>query len=233
MDEKGDKHESGKTASRRGRIPSINKALIEAAVRKVGDQEEVTMHGVAKSLGVNVTTLYRHTGGLEYLKIIHARQKSTQVGEVPAAAGLTWKQWLGQLADFYRTAFLSNPDLLKYAQAALDPDLQRLERATQVLIDYGFSALEAVRTHAFLINNVVGYVSQELQTQLESDEGQTPTYARLAEILKSRSHRLPALSELRLGDEELDNDANFRYFIDCAIQGVAARQERKEMSDTS
>ena len=128
---------------------------------------------------------------------------------------------------------MSNPDLLKYAQAALDPDLQRLERATQVLIDYGFSALESVRTHAFLINNVVGYVSQELQTQLESDEGQTPTYARLSEVLKSRSHRLPALSELRLSDEELDNDINFRYFIDCAIQGVAARKGHQEAPGTS
>ncbi|MCP4301155.1 MAG: hypothetical protein GY783_11265, partial [Gammaproteobacteria bacterium] len=50
---------------RRGRTPSINQELIKQAVRDVGDTAEVTRHGVARELGVNVTTLYGHTRGLD------------------------------------------------------------------------------------------------------------------------------------------------------------------------
>ncbi len=209
----------------RGRTPTLNAALIEEAVRQVGSSAAVTMQGVAKALGVNVTTLYRHTGGLEKLRSIRALQKSREVGEVPSAAGSDWRQWLTQLAKFYRRAFLQNPDLLTYAQGALDPDFRRLERATRILVEFEFEPREAVRAHAFLVNNVVGYVYQELQTELESEGGITPTYTRLAETLQSGSDRLPMLTDLHLDADDLDRDANFNFFIACAIEGIAARIE--------
>ena len=213
-----------KQASRgRGRTPSINNQLIEQTISAIVEGgEELTMNGVASKLGVNVTTLYRHTGGLEGLRRMHALQVSERAGIVPCTEGKPWSDWLVDLADFYRQAFLQSPDLLKYAQAALDPEFQRLERVTKVLVDYGFSAREAVRAHAFLMNNVVGYVHQELQTIEQSKIGVTPTYSGLSEILKGGSDELPTLSGLKLDHNDLDRNANFYYFIRYAVDGIAA-----------
>ncbi|MDH3337347.1 MAG: TetR/AcrR family transcriptional regulator C-terminal domain-containing protein [Gammaproteobacteria bacterium] len=208
---------------RRGRTPSINRKLIERAVREVGANGEVTMHGVASELGVNVTTLYRHTGGLDALLQMHASNVSTRLPPMPATAGQSWQDWLRSLAEFYRTAFLETPDLLQYAQAALDPDFERLEQATKTLVEYGFSPREAARAHAFLVNTVVGYVHQELQTRAEIAGGSTPTYASLAETLRSDASSLPTLSSLSLDDDDFDLDTNFRYFVNYTIDGIAAR----------
>ena len=87
-----------------------------------------------------------------------------------------------------------------------------MERATRILVEFEFEPREAVRAHAFLVNNVVGYVYQELQTELESEGGITPTYTRLAETLQSGSDRLPMLTDLHLDADDLDRDANFQFF---------------------
>lgn len=181
------------------------------------------MQGVASELGVNVTTLYRHTGGLDALVRMHASNLSQRLGEMPTPAGRYWRDWLIALADFYRNAFLAHPELLQYAQGALDPDFERLELATEALVEYGFSPREAARAHAFLVNNIVGYVHQELQTRAEIAGGSTPTYARLAETLKAGTESLPTLSALSLDDDDFDLDTNFRYFVNYTIDGIATR----------
>ena len=217
------KKSSTRGGRRRGRTPSINRELIEQAVRSVGRDSEVTMHGVASELGVNVTTLYRHTGGLDALRRIYASHLSESVGKMPSLKGKNWREWLTALASFYRDAFIAKPELLQYAQGALDPDFERLERATKNLVEYGFSPREAARAHAFLVNNVVGYVHQELQTRAEIAGGSTPTYARLAKTLREDSDRLPTLSALNLDDDDFDLDTNFRYFVNYTIDGIATR----------
>ena len=208
--------------SQAGRNPTIDRSAIEAAVRKVGMQGAVSVNKVAAELGVNVTTVYRHTGGLDGLRRIHALQAFEALGDAPSAEGEDWQGWLLKLSAFYRSAFLQHPDLLKYAQAALDPRFHRLETATRILVDYGFTVIEAVRAHAFLINNVVGYVHQELQTKQQQLVGSTPIYLELVEAVQSDPDRLPTLNRLHLDDADLDNDTNFTYFIGYAIEGIQA-----------
>lgn len=214
--------------SNAGRNPSINRQSIEAAVRKVSDNGPVSVNKVAAELGVNVTTVYRHTGGLEGLRRIHALQAFESLGDAPSHQDKSWQQWLTELAEFYRAAFLQNTDLLKYAQAGLDPRFHRLEQATKVLMDYGFEAREAVRAHAFLINNVVGYVHQELQTRQQQMVGTTPVYIKLMEAVKSDPQRLPTLNKLKLDDDDLDSDINFTYFMRYAIEGIQAHLINKK-----
>ena len=210
------------TKSNAGRNPTINRESIDAAVRKVGTAGPVSVNKVADELGVNVTTVYRHTGGLEGLKRIHALQAFESLGAAPAPDDKAWRDWLFDLAAFYRNAFLHNPDLLKYAQAALDPRFNRLEQATTVLMSYGFSAYGAISAHAFLINNVVGYVHQELQTKQQRLGGAVPVYMHLVEALKSEPERLPTLNKLNLDEQQLDSENNFNFFMRYALDGIAA-----------
>ncbi len=212
-----------RSAGRLGRTPSIDQDSIRAAICKVGAAGEVSMQRVAKELGVNVTTLYRHTGGLDGVKRIYASHLSDQLGATPSPVGLEWRDWLLELARFYRHALSSNPDMFRFAQAALDPHFVRLEQATKILTKFGFDARAAVRAHAFLVNNVVGYVQQELQTEAEIAGGSAPTYARLSETLQQGSKHLPVLSDLQLDDADLDVDTNFEYFINYAVNGIAAQ----------
>ena len=61
----------GRGKSRRGRNPSIDMAKIENAVREISSKnQELSMKEVADFLGVNVTTLYRHIGGIDGLRRI-------------------------------------------------------------------------------------------------------------------------------------------------------------------
>jgi len=99
----------------------------------------------------------------------------------------------------------------------------RLEQATKILTKFGFDARAAVRAHAFLVNNVVGYVHQELQTEAEIAGGSAPTYARLSETLQQGAEQLPVLSDLHLDETDLDVDINFEYFINYAVTGIAAQ----------
>ena len=211
-----------------GRNPTINHESIKAAVRLVGTDGPISVNKVAAELGVNVTTVYRHTGGLEGLRRIHALQSFEALGNAPSPSGVTWQSWLLKLAEFYRSAFMQNPDLLKYAQAALDPDFVRLEHATKILIEFGFSDLEAVRAHAFLINNVVGYVHQELQTRQQRRVGNTPVYQKLIEAVKSDPSRLPTLNKLNFDDNELDRDKNFAFFMRYAVDAINVHFQAKQ-----
>ena len=208
-----------------GRNPSIDRDSIAAAVRKVGLREPVSVNKVAAELGVNVTTVYRHTGGLEGLKRIHALQLFENLGQAPSHEGKAWQEWLLNLGNFYRDAFLNNPDLLKYAQAGLDPRFRRLEQATRILIDYGFQGRHAISAHAFLINNVVGYVHQELQTRKQKSLGSTPVYQQLKDALQQGDESLPTLTTLQLDEDRLDEDNNFNFFLRYAIKGIAVNSE--------
>ena len=220
----------GAPKSNAGRNPTINRDSIAEAVRATAAQGPVSVNKVAAHLDVNVTTVYRHTGGLEGLRRIHALQSFEAQGEAPAHEGLTWQKWLFKMADFYRDAFLQHSDLLKYAQVALDPRFQRLEQATKVLIGYGFTAQEAVRAHAFLINNVVGYVHQELQTREQQSYGGMPVYLELIEALRSDPDKLPTLKQVRLEDDDVDSERNFKFFIGYAIEGIQAHLSEKNLS---
>src|SRR5262245_65047313 len=62
-----------RTKARRGRAPALDPAKIARAVRRVSRREVLSMRAVADALDVDVTTLYRHVGGVAALRQIGAR----------------------------------------------------------------------------------------------------------------------------------------------------------------
>src|SRR5262245_4376372 len=90
--------------ARRGRAPSLDPAKIANAVRQVGRREGLTMRAVADALEVDVTTLYRHVGGVDGLRQIGARLAAPTVQQWPSSVGKTWQRWLTELAHYYRDA---------------------------------------------------------------------------------------------------------------------------------
>jgi len=210
--------------ARRGRTPALDAAKIASAVRRVGRRADLSMRAVADELAVDITTLYRHVGGVDALRQIGARLAAPTVDEWPSPAGATWQSWLAELARYYRGALRANPDLIDFAHSALDPDFHRLEHATRILVGFGFDPRAAGFAHGFVINTVVGYVHQEQHEAEQSEQGRSAV-ARYAQALQSDRgvDRLATLKSLALGASDFEPDAAFERFLRLAIDGIAAQ----------
>jgi AcrR family transcriptional regulator len=198
--------------------------MIADAVRRVGAREALTMRAVADELAVDVTTLYRHVGGVDALRQIGASLAAPSIRVWPSPAGETWRTWLVALARSYRNALRENPDLLEFAQSALDPDFQRLEHATHVLVDFGFEARTAGFAHALVMNHVVGFVHQERRDWEKVPRGQSAA-ARFVQALESdrEAGRLATLRSLELGPRDFDPDVAFERLLAIAIDGIGVQ----------
>ncbi|MCG8668131.1 MAG: hypothetical protein MI867_01865 [Pseudomonadales bacterium] len=223
---------NNRNKSRRGRNPSIDIEKIENAVREIGGtQKDLSMKEVADFLGVNVTTLSRHIGGIDGLRRIRAGLSHNDLDELPSPEGRTWKSWLVVLSDYYRKALIDHPDLLDFVQAALDPDFENLEKEASILVKYGFEPRAALLAHSFLITTITGYVHQELQTLTEASSGYTPYYTRLFQNLDANPEKLPTLRSVNLSQKDMDRDLNFKAIITYAIAGIASQPGAPEESD--
>jgi hypothetical protein len=182
------------------------------------------MQAVADDLEVDVTTLYRHVGGVDELRRIWAMQLAPRVKSWPNPAGESWESWVGALARYYREAMRDNPDLLEFANAALDPDFEGLERATQVLADFGFEPRAGVWAHSFLINQVVGFVEQELRDRADAEHGKA-AYQRLFQALEvaREDGRLAMLRSIDFHPKDFDGEAMFDLFLRYVIDGIRSQ----------
>ncbi len=218
---------------RRGRTPSIDEARIAKAVLRVGRRGPLSMQSVAAELDVDVTTLYRHVGSVGELRRIGATLAAPNAKKLPTPEGETWESWLTAIAKYYREALHQNPDLIEYAQAALDPDFERLELATRILVGFGFEPRAAAFSHGFLINNVLGFVHQELREEEEAAQGR-PAFVRLLQALdaKRNPEDFQTLRSLEFRPEDFDADTAFERFLPYVIEGIRAQpgapnQERR------
>jgi len=215
------------TASRkakRGRTPSLDPERIERAVRAVGRRGPLTMQKVAAELAVDVTTLYRHVGGVDELRRIWARLSAPAVPGWPSPKGQTWPIWLSKMAHHLRDALRENPELVEHADAVLDADFEGLEQATRTLIEFGFEPREAFLAYSYLLNQLVGFLHQEIRNREDSERG-FPNIARLYRALAGSptDGRLPTLRSLDLRTKEFDGDSIFEVFLDFLIGGIRAR----------
>jgi AcrR family transcriptional regulator len=221
-----------RSKSKRGRNPSIDMEKIENAVREISKKDqELSMKEVADYLGVNVTTLYRHIGGIDGLRRIRAELSHNNLEPLPSPEGRTWKSWMVVLSDYYRKALLEHPDLLDFVQAALDPNFENLEEEASILVAFGFEPRAALLAHSFLITTITGYVHQELQTLSEASAGYSPYYTRLFQNLDAHPEKLPTLRSVNLSQRDLDRDLNFKAVIQYAIAGIASQPGAPEEND--
>src|SRR5262249_17798399 len=105
-----------------------------------------------------------------------------------------------------------------------DPDFDRLDRSTRILIEYGFEPREAVSAYSFLVNQVIGYVAQELRIREDVARGLSP-YARLLQAIErgAKEGRAQTLRSAEFRPEDFDRDAVFSVFVDYLIEGIRAR----------
>lgn len=208
---------------RRGRTPSVSHERIAKAVRQIGQRGPISMQNVAAALSVDVTTLYRHVGGVEELRRMWASMVAPQMSAWPEPDGRPWESWIAGVCRHYRSVLLENPDLIRFGQRAIDPELKNLNEVTRVLTEYGFEPRAAAFAHGFLVTTVIGYVVQDLEVRADAERGR-PAEGRWADALATakREGRLQALQQVALRPQDFDSDRTFETFLELAIGGIRA-----------
>ncbi|MBY0279651.1 TetR/AcrR family transcriptional regulator C-terminal domain-containing protein [Candidatus Binatia bacterium] len=181
------------------------------------------MQNVAAALSVDVTTLYRHVGGVEELRRMWASMVAPKMAAWPEPDGRTWESWLAGVCRHYRSVLLENPDLIRFGQRAIDPELKNLDEVTRVLTEYGFEPRAAAFAHGFLVTTVIGYVVQDLEAMADAERGHSAErrWAE-AQATAKRAEQLPALQQVTLRPEDFDGDRTFETFLELAIGGIRA-----------
>jgi AcrR family transcriptional regulator len=208
---------------RRGRTPSLSPERIATAVHEVGQRGAISMQNVAAALSVDVTTLYRHVGGVEELRRMWATMVAPQMAAWPEPEGGSWERWLASVCRHYRRVLLANPDLIRFGQRAIDPRLENLDQVTRVLTRYGFAPRAAAFAHGFLVTTVIGFVVQELEVRAAAREGNR-AQGRWTDTLATAGHegRLQMLQQVVLEPRDFEGDTSFETFLDLAIGGIRA-----------
>src|SRR5262249_5288938 len=142
----------------------------------------------------------------------------------PSPEGATWQTWLAELARAYRSALRDDPDLVEFADSALDPDFERLEHATRILVRFGLDPRSGGCAHGVLVDHLVGYVRQEQREAEASALGRSAAVRYAQALAADRGPaRLTALKSLALGPADFEPDAAFERFLRYAIDGIAAQ----------
>lgn len=207
---------------RRGRTPSLSPERIAKAVHQLG-HGPISMKKVAAALSVDVTTLYRHVGGVEELRRMRASMAAPKMAAWPEPNGGPWESWLAGVCRHYRSVLLENPDLIRFGQRAIDPRLENLNQVVNVLTQYGFEARAAAFAHGFLVTTVLGYVVQDLEVLAASERGEAPDSPWTEALATAgREGRLHALQQVTLVPQDFEGDRTFDTFIELAIGGIRA-----------
>lgn len=151
------------TTPRRGRPPRLSVEEIVAAARRF-DLDRLSMHELARTLGVAHSALYRWVGSREALADLVA--DSIVVAVTPAAppADGDWRGWLGELGRTMRREFLAVPGSARRLvrphrhSAAYD---RLLETVVAAFAAGGVEREQAVQSWYAFATSIIGWLAIE------------------------------------------------------------------------
>jgi len=119
--------------------------MIARAAAEIG-LDRVTMKAIADHLGVSVPGLYHHVRGRDELMRLAAEYSVAQM-EVPKDHGQHWAAWLLEWAQYSRSSFTAQPELLgQFVRGVIGVDrmIGHVEAVVGLLTRQGFSPAEAM-----------------------------------------------------------------------------------------
>lgn len=147
----------------RGRPRQISREQIVAAALEVGIRD-LTMAAVAQRVGATPQSFYRWVSSREELVLLVSEALVESI-ELPAVVDRRlWREWLEALACNIRDVLLAAPGLAVHSVAHYrsTPAFMRInERTCEVLVDAGFTPLEAQRTYLTFGSLLIGWLARE------------------------------------------------------------------------
>jgi AcrR family transcriptional regulator len=207
---------SGKT--QRGRPPRIDRAAIARAAGEI-PLSDLSLRSVADRLGVSVPGLYHYVQGRDELFALAAEQSVRRL-PLPADRDQHWAVWLYEWAGYIRSAFLSDPGLLKqYIDGAIGVEVMagNVEAALALCVRQGFSASAALDAYHLVSECALGAAVSQIREDHAREEGR-PFHRELRRIL-AMGERLPHLA--MVDDAEFEPSARFRTQVTTLLVGIA------------
>ncbi|MEM9620493.1 MAG: TetR/AcrR family transcriptional regulator C-terminal domain-containing protein [Pseudomonadota bacterium] len=155
-----------------GRPALVTKEQIVDAALALG-VDNLSMHGLARHLGVSTAALYRYVGSREGL-LDACMDVFCERVELPSQ-DLPWRDYLIGLSVSFRNALLKTPGASVYGikVGPTTPAAYRIiEKSLAVLRQAGFSPLGAFRAYGLVLDHVFTCVQKEEQyARLEQENG--------------------------------------------------------------
>lgn len=145
-------------------------AILRAAAQI--EPEDLSMLGLARHIGVPLSTLYHYVRSREDLLSRLGRDLLAAL-ELPPQ-NLHWAEWLFRYASALRALMLRYPGRISYinpAKPGTPTSLEHVETALGVLTRGGFSPREAISALRAVMNEVFGFVHWEAACQAETQPG--------------------------------------------------------------
>jgi AcrR family transcriptional regulator len=208
---------------RRGRPPRIDRAAIAQAAAEI-PLSDLTLRSVADRLGVSVPGLYHYVQGRDELLALAAEQSVRRL-PLPVDRGQHWAVWLYEWAVYTRSAFVSDPGLLRqYTDGAIGMEVMadNIETALALCVRQGFSASEALNAYHLVQECALGAAVSQIREDQERAEGR-PFHRELRRVLALGEQHLPHL-EVLSGEAEFEPSGRFRDQVTTILIGLAARR---------
>jgi len=207
---------------RRGRPPRIDRAAIAQAAGQI-PLSDLSLRSVADRLGVSVPGLYHYVQGRDELFALAAEQSVRRL-PLPVDHDQHWAVWLHEWAVYIRSAFVSDPGLLKqYIDGAIGMEVMagNIDAALALCIRQGFSANEALDAYHLVSACAIGAAVSQIREDQARDKGR-PFYRELRRVIASGDQSLPHLE--MASDKEFEPSARFPSQITTLLAGIAVQR---------
>jgi AcrR family transcriptional regulator len=214
---------AGEQGTRRGRPPRIDRAAIAQAAGEI-PLSDLSLRSVADRLGVSVPGLYHYVQGRDELFALAAEQSVRRL-PLPVDRDQHWAVWLYEWAGYIRSAFVSDPGLLKqYVDAAIGVEVMAgsIDAALALCIRQGFTAREALNAYDLVSECALGAAVSQIREDQAREEGR-PFHRELRRILARGDRALPHLGMLA-GKEEFMPSSRFHAQITTVLIGMAVQR---------
>jgi AcrR family transcriptional regulator len=210
-------------APRRGRPPRIDRAAIAQAAGEI-PLTDLSMRSVADRLGVSVPGLYHYVQGRDELLALAAEQSVRRL-PLPVDRDQHWAAWLHEWAVYTRTAFVSDPGLLRqYTDGGIGVEVMaaNIDAALALCIRQGFSPSEALYAYELVSECALGAAVSQIREDNAREEDR-PFSREVRRILARGDLSLPHLGMI-VGEAEFEPSARFHTQIVTVLTGIALQR---------
>jgi AcrR family transcriptional regulator len=229
----------------------LSRAEIVRAAIAVADAEgpdAISMRRIARELGAGAMSLYWYVESKEELLDLMLDSIEAEI-QVPEPSG-DWRADLGALARGSRAAMLRHRWAMEFigGRPPSGPnDARNAERALAILAGLGLDArltIDIVMTVTTYVMGVVVREAQEMRGERDREQAEAGLTEQEIEAMHERyqswfidSGRFPQLTRLMVEDVDPDDpgtrDERFEFGLECLLDGVAARLDRRDAAPRS
>lgn len=209
---------------RRGRPPNISADSIIAAALEIGFRD-ISMHAIARKLGVAVSALYRHVGSREELLLMCTDIVSQKV-KLPKSD--SWQNFLRAMCRNYRKVTLSMPGSVEFVREVgltTPAACAVVDRTIGVLKKAGFRGDLAYMCCIGMISHATDMVLHEEE---DARNAELRAGAEAESVLRKMKNRYANIGWALADDFALDREAYFELGLKIYIDGIelSLREQR-------